>query len=358
ATELLTLYVALELSAYAMFILLAIHTDEKRGSEAGIKTLLYGAAASAMTLYGLSLIFGMTGTTYLADIRFSPNVDQPLFIIGVALSLAGLLFKLAVFPFHSWAPDAYEGAPHQVVTFVGTVSKLTAAAVIIRLSTLVWHQPEELSTLFFALAVASMTIGNLAALVQKDIKRLLAWSTVAHAGYMLVGLHAFTQTGAASVIFYGMAYVILAYGAFLVISVVGGDGSNPTLTSLRGLHKRSPLLALVLLTSMFGLAGIPPTPGFAGKWFLFAAALERGQFILVLIAAANATVSLYYYLIVVKAAFLDEPEDGVESGPIEVPAVIRWTAIGTLILTVILGVLPAPLWDLATRAAEALLSVS
>ncbi len=354
ATELLTMYVTLELSAYAMFILIASHRSQHRGTEAGIKTILYGAAASAITLYGLSLIFGMTGSTYIADIRGSDVTSRPLFYMGLVLTLSGFLFKLAVFPFHAWAPDAYEGAPDEVVTFVGTVSKLAAAAVLLRVTTFVWTDPGELTTVFFVLATLSMTIGNLAALRQNDLKRLLAWSTVAHAGYMMVGMYAFTSTGAASVLFYGIVYVAMGFAAFLVVCVLGQSGENPTLKSLAGLHKRSPLLALVLLTAMFGLAGIPPTPGFAGKWFLFSAALERGQFVLVLIAAANATVSLYYYLIVVKAAFLDECDD---ESKIELPGFTRLAGIATLIAIAFLGILPGPLWDLATGAAEALLGL-
>lgn len=355
ATELLTLYVALELSAYGMFILVAFSRAQRLGSEAAIKYMLYGAAASAVTLYGLSLIFGVTGSTYLSDVYTAGAAARtPLFLVGVLLTLSGFFFKLAVFPFASWAPDTYQAAPHQVATFLGTVSKVAAVGVLARGFTMAAWRPADLVWVIFTLAVVSMTFGNLAALVQRDLKRLLAYSAVAHAGYMLVGLIGFSETGMASAVFYGIAYVVMGFGAFQVVCWLGRDGSNPTFESLNGLHKRNPLLALVLLASMFGLAGIPPTPGFAGKWFLFAAAVEQGHFVLVLLAAINATISLYYYLMVVKAAYLDPAED---ETPFQMSTEFRFTAALVLLLTMALGILPGPLWDLAVIAAKAVLPI-
>ncbi len=356
ATELLTLYVALELSAYGMFILVALHRNQVIGSEAGIKYLIYGAASSAVTLYGLSLIFGIAGSTYISDIATSTAANgTPIFYVGVLLALSGFLFKLAVFPFHSWAPDAYEGSPHQVATFVGTVSKVAAVGVLVRACTMSYTNPGDLFTVFFVLAAVSMTFGNLAALVQRDIKRLLAYSTIAHAGYIMVGLYAFSVVGIASALFYGLVYLLMAFCAFAVVCAVGRDGHNPTFDSLKGLHKRSPFLAMMLLVAMFGLAGIPPTPGFAGKWFLFAAALQRGQLILVLIAAVNAAISLYYYLIVVKAAFVEASDD---TSPIAVDPSLRIAGLLALIAVLLLGTFPGPLWDMAVSAAQAVISVT
>ena len=352
ATELLTLYVALELSAYGLYILAALHRLERQGSEGAAKYVLFGAASSATTLYGLSLVFGAARTTYVADIMAQPEIlTTPIFLAGVALMLSGFLFKLAVFPFHAWAPDAYEGAPHQAVTFIGTASKVGAVGVLIRALALA-GEPAELVPFLLALCVASMTIGNLAALVQKDLKRLLAWSTVAHAGYILLGLVAMGPTGVASALFYSLVYVVIAFCAFLVVCRVGEDGRNPDVESLSGLYQRSPFLAFVLVLGMFGLAGIPPTPGFAGKWFLFAAALEAGMFWLVLVAAVNATVSLYYYLLVVKQAYLAPPGD---RGPIALSpayALAGGLAVGAVLVT---GFYPGPLWDLALEAAQQVL---
>jgi NADH-quinone oxidoreductase subunit N len=355
ATELLTLYVALEFSAYSLYIVAALHANQHRASEGGAKYVLFGAASSAVTLYGLSLIFGATGTTYVEPIAAYAlsGSTSPMFAVGVLLALSGLLFKLAAFPLHAWAPDVYEAAPNPVVAFIGTASKVAAVGVLARVLTLARGDAHDMIQVLFVLSVASMTIGNLAAIVQKDLKRLLAWSTVAHAGYILIGLLTFSSVGTAAAVFYTLTYLLMAFSAFLVVCVLATDGGNPTIASLSGLHKRSPLLGVLLLVGVFGLAGIPPTPGFAGKWFLFTAALQAGQFWLVLIAAVNATVSLYYYLVIVKSAFLGKGE-GLPAVRLRLPVrVATWATLAAMLL---LGVLPTPLWDLAHDAAIALLA--
>ncbi len=350
ATELLTIYVVLELSAYALYILAVMHREQRAGSEGGAKYLLFGAAASALTLYGMSLIFGATGTTQLAGLAAAPS--STLFILGVVLALAGLFFKLAVLPFHAWAPDTYQAAPHQSATFIGTASKVAAIAIIARMLAL-GHQAAELKTLLVVLAVASMTIGNLAALVQTDLKRLLAWSTIAHAGYVLLGLMTLSEFGMAASIFYGLVYLVVAFAAFLAVCSVGSDGTNPTLASLGGLYRRAPLVGVVLLAGVFGLAGIPPTPGFTGTWFLFSAAMEDHQFWVVLIGAVNATISLYYYLRVVKAAYQTVPG---EVQPLAVSPSYKLAAWAAMALVAFIGFYPGPLWSLAQGAAKALLA--
>ncbi|MCH9057028.1 MAG: NADH-quinone oxidoreductase subunit N [Planctomycetes bacterium] len=349
ATELLTLYVALELSAYGLYILAVLHTSQREGAEAGAKYVLFGAASSAMTLYGVSLIYAAATTTYLSEIAQQPVT--PLMVVGVLLALTGVFFKLAVFPFHAWAPDVYEASPHQAATFIGTASKVAAIGIIIRLMFLVGQGHAALTNVFLILCVASMTVGNLAAIVQHDLKRLLAYSTVAHAGYIMIGLACFSTAGVASAIFYGLLYVPVVFCAFLVVCVLGSDGRNPSKASLAGLYRRSPLLAFTLLVGMFGLAGIPPTAGFAGKWFLFSAAIERDLFWLVLIGALNATVSLYYYLLVIKEAYLTPP---VDESPIAVSfatTVAAWLGIA---LVLFVGFYPGPLWVLAESAARAI----
>ena len=351
ATELLTLYVALELGAYGMYILAALHRLRREGSEAAAKYIIFGAASSAVSLYGISLIYGLTRTTYLDEILAHPPMAEPLFIVAMVLVLSGFLFKLALFPFHAWAPDTYQGAPHQAATFIGTASKVAAVGVLLRVLGLAMDA-DVLVDMLLVLCVISMTFGNLAAIVQKDLKRLLAYSTIAHAGYVLIGLLTFSPTGAAAAIFYVLTYVVIAFCAFLVVCAVGSDGDNPDIESLSGLYERSPLLALVLLVAMFGLAGIPPTPGFAGKWFLFAAALERGMFGLVLIAAINATISLYYYLRVVKQAYLAPPG---ERGPVKLSAPYTLAAVFSLVTITVIGFYPTPIWDLAMGAARAVI---
>lgn len=348
ATELLTLYVALELSAYGLYILVALQRDHRLGGEAAAKYVIFGAASSAVTLYGLSLVFGAAHSTYLVGIAQAPV--SPLLVVGVFLALTGLLFKLALFPLHGWAPDAYQGAPHQAATFVGTASKVAAIGVILRFLGLT-HDTHHLSIALAILAVASMTFGNLAALVQKDVKRLLAYSTIAHAGYMAIGLLTFSRVGAAAAIFYVLTYVPIAVCVFVPLIAIGRDGRNPRLSDLSGLYARSPLLAMSLLIGMFGLAGIPPTPGFAGKWFLFSAAIDKDLLWLVLVAAVNATVSLYYYLMVVKAAFRDPPG---ARGPVPVSLGETVAVLLAIVMVLWSGAWPGPLWDLAARAAGAL----
>ncbi len=351
ATELLTLYVALELAAYGLYILAALHTMQRQGSEAAAKYIIFGAASSAVSLYGVSLLFAASRTTYLVEI--ASTEPTPLLIVGVFLALSGVLFKLAVFPFHAWAPDTYEGAPHEAVAFIGTASKVAAVGVIARLLQLIGADDRTITTALFVCCVASMTIGNLAAMKQDDLKRLLAYSTVAHAGYLMIGLLCLSELGVASAIFYALTYVPVVFAAFLVIAVLGADGSNPTRAHLAGLYRRSPLLMTTILVAMFGLAGIPPTVGFAGKWFLFSAAIESGYLWLVLVGAINATISLYYYLCVVKEAILTPPADGAK--PIKVSPAITLAAWISIALTLAIGIYPALVWDLADAAAKALL---
>ena len=354
ATELLTLYVALELSAYGLYILSAIGRDPLKNSEGAAKYVIFGAAASGVTLYGISLIFGAAGTTYIAPIvEMVANGSSPMMSMGVLLTAVGFLFKLGAVPFHAWVPDVYEAAPHVAVTFIGTASKLAAVGVFARATGWMMGAQVPFTEVLMVLCIASMTLGNLAALAQKDLKRLLGWSTVAHAGYLLIGFQTLDSVGMSASIFYGLAYLVIAFLPFLVVSVLGADGSNPSLSSLAGLHQRSPFLAGILLVGVFGLAGIPPTAGFAGKWFLFAAALEKGQFALVLIAAVTATVALYYYLQMVRWAYLEPADD---MSPVEIPRGSFLAGIIAAALVLGAGFLPGPVWTAATEAARALMA--
>lgn len=348
ATELLTFYVALELSAYGLYIAVALGRNRRPGSEAAAKYVLFGAVASAVTLYGLSLVTGVVGSTYLGDIAAVARDGGSLLLgAGLVLVFTGLFFKLAVAPFHFWAPDVYEAAPHEVVAFVATVSKLAAVAIIARLTVIVAPASPNVFWFFALLSVVSMTLGNLAAIAQRDVKRLLAYSAVAHAGYILLGYAALTETGLAAAIFYGTVYLAITVLAFIVVSAVGSDGSNPSIEGLSGLWQRSPVLALLFLIAVFGLAGIPPTAGFAGKWFLFSAALEGGHFTLVLIAAINSTIALYYYLLMLRAAYLAPAG---ERAPLALrpSTVIAGAAAAAVVL--VAGVYPGPLWALAREA--------
>jgi NADH-quinone oxidoreductase subunit N len=353
ATELLTLYVALELAAYALYIAAALHRDVVLGSEAGAKYVLFGAVSSAITLYGMSLVLGAVRSTELSAAAVGVLGGDPLVTIGALLMLAGFFYKLAAVPFHFWAPDVYTGAPHEIVAFIASTSKLAAVAAIARVVSLGAGEAASPGVLFVVLGVASMTLGNLAALAQQDLKRLLAYSAIAHAGYLFLGYSALSHAGLAAALFYGFAYLAFSALAFVVVCAVGATGENPTRASIRGLYARSPVLAAMLLVALFGLAGIPPTAGFSGKWFLFAAAMERRQFALVLIAAINSTIALYYYLQLVKAAYLDEPS--ADAPPLR-PAPWLLAAGGvTTAMTLVAGVYPRPLWVAAQRATELLI---
>lgn len=358
ATELVTFYVALELSAAGLYIAVAVHRDVEAGGEAAAKYVLFGVVTSAVTLYGMSLVFGVTGSTYFADIaaRMGEGAATArggaLLDVGLFLLFASLLFKLALFPFHFWAPDVYQRAPQAVAAFLATASKLAAIGALVRLSAMAAPQPGALDRTLWALAVAAMTVGNLAAIAQKDFRRLLGYSAAAHAGYLMVGLGGFSENGLTSGLFYGVIYLLMSALAFVVVCVVDREGNRSSIEDLNGLWRRSPSLALLLIVAIFGLAGIPPTAGFAGKWFVFSAALERGQFVLVLIAAVNSTVALYYYLLIVKAAYL-APADG-----LPVPRIGRAAGVtGAVVaaLTLVAGVWPGPLWEGARVAARELL---
>lgn len=355
SVELLTIYIALELSSYSLYILVPLRRGSGIDVEAGIKYFMVGAAASAMMLFGLSYIFGVTHTTYVAEIiKVLPGVmGTPAAIIGLLLTLSGLFFKLAVFPFHFWAPDVYQGATNQVTAFIATASKVAAVAIILRIVALSGGSSTYLVHVLVTLSIASMTLGNLVAIVQKDMKRLMAYSSISHAGYVLIGILSMNQAGYASAIFYVLAYLIMNLCCFLVIVNVASDGSDLKIAQLAGLHRRSPILAMTLMLALFGLAGIPPTIGFTGKFLVFAAAMERGYFSLVFIAMINATISLYYYIMVVKAAYLLEPEEELPPLAVSVPTKLISGVLVTIM--VVIGIFPHHVLEVARAAARVLM---
>jgi NADH-quinone oxidoreductase subunit N len=357
SVHLLAMYVSLELSSYALYILVALRRDKDLGIEAGIKYFLIGITASAVMLFGLALLYAATQVAHVNDmIRVIPAViDKPVVILGLLLTLSGFFFKLAVFPFHFWAPDVYQGAANQVTAYIATASKVAAIALLIRMVAAAGSGAagNYLAHALVTLAIVSMTVGNLAAIVQQDIKRLLAYSTVAHAGYLLIGIVSMNQIGYGSVMFYAGALLIMKFSAFLVIVKVADDGRNIRIEELAGLHQRSPLLAMALMVSIFSLAGIPPTIGFSAKLFVFVAAMEQGYFTLVLIAMINVLISLYYYLLVLKAAYLLKP-DTVQPDLQLSPSLKLLT--GALILVMVgLGIYPTFLLEVADAAVRTLL---
>jgi len=349
AAEILTLYISLELSSYSLYLLSAIRQD-RRNAEASVKYLIFGAAASGIFLWGFSLIAGLSGTTSLLEIsKTAPSlVSNPAFSLGLVLVSFAFLFKLSSFPAHFWAPDVYESAATPVTNFIATASKAAAVAIMIRVFLLLGVSGAFVSILG-AVAFISMTLGNCVALVQKDVKRLLAYSSIAQAGYILLGLLAGSFGGYSSSFFYAFAYVVMNTGAFLVVILVAKSlkHDNPQIEHFDGLAERSPFLALILLLSLLSLAGIPPLLGFTGKWILFTSAMEKGHWFLVLWAVINSVVSLFYYLTIVKHAYLEKPKT---SDPLAVPLSMKALGFCLFFALVFLGIYPNFFVEFAQRA--------
>ena len=321
--ELLTIFIGLELLGLTLYVMAAFDRTDRRSAEAGLKYFLFGSTCSAFTLFGISLIYGMSGSTSLAAI--SNNLEaapvQPLLATGIIMTLVGFAFKIAATPFHLWAPDAYQGAPIPSAAFIASGSKV-ASFVVLGKIVLVgfgpvhgnagWHaMAAGWSPLLAVIAALSIVIGNLVALAQTNVRRLLAYSAVAHAGYTLLGLVAGSRDGFAATLFYATVYAITLVGAFGVVGAVRSQTGGDDLKNFSGLAERAPLLASCMAVFMLSLAGIPPLAGFFGKFYLFSATLRAGGnyglLWLVALALFGSFVSLYYYLIVLKAIFVDEP---------------------------------------------------
>src|SRR5438309_7309680 len=317
--ELLMIFIGLELTSLSLYVLTAFDKSDIHSAEAGLKYFLFGSTASAFTLFGLSLIYGMTGTTALVDIgqKLSPGSMSPLLFAGIVMTLVGLGFKIAAAPFHLWAPDAYQGAPVPSAAFIASGSKV-ASFVLLGKIVLVGFAPDAGNAGWHALipgwapglavlAALSILLGNLVALVQKNVRRLLAYSAVAHAGYTLVGLIAGGRDGFSATLFYTTVYAFTLVGAFGVVAVVRHETGGDDLQNFAGLRTRSPLLAGCMAVFMLSLAGLPPLAGFFGKFYLFSVAFRAGAnhglLWLVVLALFGSLISLYYYLIVLKVIF-------------------------------------------------------
>ena len=353
--ELITLFVALELASYALFLLVPLR-QERPGlriqMEAAAKYVMFGIVATGIMLFGMSYIFGLTGSTYFHDIApaLLQRWQDPSAIVGMLLVLGGLLFKLAAFPMHLWAPDVYQGASNETTAFIAGAPKAAVMAVMIRFLLCANPSDHVLAAVLTVVAIASMGFGNLAALAQKDIKRMLAYSSIAHAGYVLLGLVTLRDTGYAASIFYILGFVVMSLAAFLVICLVSRTGENVLIEDLSGLHSRSPLAALILGVSMFALAGIPPFAGFMGKFFLLAEALRSGLIMLVIVAAVNTAIGIYYYLTVVRVMYFSEV--GTRQ-PVRLGTINSALGLVLLVIVVLLGVMPSFLLDLALTAVRA-----
>lgn len=358
--ELITMYVALELASVSLYLLAAMESGKGTESrEAGLKYLLVGAFSSALFLYGVSFFYQATGSTILSGIRqvMSTHAHDGILLIGLVFVLAGLGFKIAAVPFHMWAPDVYEGGPSPMVAFASTASKAAGFVIMGRL--LLAALPEmrgDWTFLLSLMAAMTMVLGSFAAIPQSSLKRMLAYSSIAQAGFLLVGFVAGSELGMGSVMFYLTVYLFTNIGAFTVVTIVQGESGRDAMVDYAGLARRSPLLALSMLLALLSLAGIPPLGGFAGKLFLFSAAMqEPDKFLwLVILGVLLSTLSLYYYLSVIRMMYIEPARTdekirvGLASG------VALAICIAGILIT---GILPGSLVDGALEAGRAFLSL-
>lgn len=349
AADLVMLYLAIETTSIPLYVLAGFLLDDDRSTEAGFKYLLFGAMTSAMMLYGFSLLYGFTGATNLT--AFTGNLSLTLGLIF--LIVVGLGFKISAVPFHFWAPDTYEGAPTPVAGFLSTASKAAGFVVLLRLFLTAFPQFIEQWTVILAvLATITMTVGNLLALAQKNIKRLLAYSSISHAGYILIGVVAASNLGVASVIFYLIVYLLTNLAAFGIVAAFGRIAGSDEISAYAGLSRRSPGLALAMLVAFLSLAGMPPFGGFIAKVLVFTAAVETGWVWLAVVGVINSIIGLYYYLTVLKFVYLYRMQDEDEQRhpiPLTRPYVLALTVLSLAVL--LIGVLFAPWFNSAYQAA-------
>jgi NADH-quinone oxidoreductase subunit N len=353
AADLIMLYLAIETTGIAGYLLAGYVRTDDRSAEAGLKYFLFGAATSAVMLYGFSLLYGFTGETNLgsiATVLVSGNVAISAIWGIVVLILVGVGFKIAMVPFHFWAPDVYEGAPTPVTGFISTASKTAGFAVLMRLFITGLAGSEYWLPMIAVLAAVTMTFGNLVALAQTNIKRLLAYSSIAHAGYVLVAFVAYSELGVASAIYYLIAYVVTNLAAFGVVILFARTAGTDEIKHYAGMSRRSPYLALAMLVAFLSLAGMPPLAGFFAKFYVFAAAVKAGMIWLAFIGVLNAIVGLYYYLIVLKVVYVSPAPEGAE--PIDIPNLSKIALVVLSIGIVLIGTASAPWFNWAMQAAQ------
>jgi NADH-quinone oxidoreductase subunit N len=378
SADLVMLYLSLEMASISSYILAGFHKGEDRSSEAGMKYFVFGAFATAVMLFGMSLIYGLTGTTniyILGQIATSGEFFQfatlgqtgtatvndltAVVLLAVVMIVVGFGFKISAVPFHWWAPDTYEGAPTPFTAFVSTASKAAGFAIFLRVFTAgVFGAPTSVAgeqppwwALLVVICIITMTLGNFAAIFQGNIKRMLAYSSVAQAGYAMIGLVTFSQDGSGAAMFYLLMYVFTNIAAFGVIIIVSNTSKSDQMEDLYGLNRRAPYLALVMMLALLSLGGIPPTAGFFGKFYLFKAAVDSGLWWLALIGILNAFVALYYYLSVIKYMYLYRSD----SEEVTIP-VSRAAGVGlgiTIFFVIFLGVYSNPAYQWTLEAASA-----
>jgi NADH-quinone oxidoreductase subunit N len=353
STDLVVIFLGLEVMSVPLYVMAGLARRSLESNEAGIKYFIMGAFASSFLLMGIAFVFGAAGTTDLrrvvADFSFIMSNSQPYMLMGVALVLVGFGFKVAAVPFHGWVPDVYQGAPTPVTAFFSVGPKAAGFAALLRIFAYGFADVAAITTVFQILAILTMTVGNVLALRQNNVKRLLAYSSIAHAGYIFVAVVAGGPTGISAAIFYLVAYALFNMGAFAVLVVMESrSGCKSDFTELSGLAKSHPYLSVVLALFMFALAGFPPTVGFFGKFYIFAAAVKAGYIPLTVIGVMNSFLSVYYYLRVVKTCYFDEADPAfvpVRYSP-SIILVLIVTAVGTLGM----GFFPQQLLDFSQAA--------
>ena len=356
ANNLMALYLGLELQSLSLYVIAAFHRDSLRSTEAGLKYFVLGALSSGMLLYGISIIYGFTGTLSFDGLAAAfGDGASPGVIIGLVFMIAGMAFKVSAVPFHMWTPDVYEGAPTPVTAFFSVAPKIAGFALFLR----VMLDPfgalvGEWQTIISMIAIASMAVGSLAAIAQRNIKRLMAYSSIGHVGFALVGLAAGSQTGVQGVLIYLAIYLVMNIGAFAVILSMRRHGAMlESIDDLAGLSKNNPKMAAFMTTFMLSLAGIPWFAGFFGKFYVFMSAIEVGLYTLAILGVLASVISAFYYLRIIKIMYFDEAAE-----PFDRPSG-RWLGIimgGAAILVTLWIVYPAPLIKSATAAAAALLA--
>jgi len=346
------LYLGLELMSLALYVVAASNRDDAKSTEAGLKYFVLGALSSGMLLYGASLIYGFTGTISFAGIAAAAKTGSIGIVFGLVFLLAGLCFKVSAVPFHMWTPDVYEGAPTPVTAFFASAPKVAAMAVFTRATLTAfpgivtqWQQ------IIVFVSIASMGLGAFAAIGQKNIKRLMAYSSIGHMGYALVGLAAGTAEGAQGVLVYLSIYVTMTLGAFAVILGMKRNGEPlEQISDFSGLSRTNPALALVFAVLLFSLSGVPWLAGFFAKWYVFVAAIKANLFTLAVIGVLTSVVAAYYYLAIVKVMYFDEPLAQPDPVRLELNAVLAVTGVFNLLFFAY----PAPLVSAATAAAKSL----
>jgi len=356
-TELVTLFIGLETMAIAFYILVGFIRRDRRSNEAAMKYLLLGAFSTGFLAYGFSLFYGLTGTTKLAGIAqglAGVESSNALLLLAILTTAVGVFFKIAAAPFHMWTPDAYEGAPTPITAYLSVASKAASFALLLRifLGPLAAHR-DVWEPLLVVVAIASLTIGNFAALTQSNVKRMLAYSSISHVGYILLGLIAGNDTGYRGVLLYTLVYAFMNLGAFLVLVALrrrGGGLGGEHLDDLNGLMRKSPGYAILMVVFLLALAGIPPTAGFWAKYYIFIALIENHQYALAIAGALYTAVSIYYYFRIVKAMFVAEERD---AQPLASTAGIYITAAVTGLVTLGFGIFPEPVLRFVTATAGA-----